>query len=760
MDGNECNIIRGKSQTEGDHLREDSNKFNALKSETISNNELPQHVNVNEKNNRRNSQDSMQVKFKGVDDKDSIDSELPEKKLPPIPDGGWGWVVVFAAFLTSVCSDGLAYSFGILHDEFIRYFGESQAKTSWIGSLFIAVPLISGPIMSALIERFGCRTTTMVASVVSTGGFLLAAISNSVELLCVTLGIISGLSMGILYVTSVVSVAFWFDKKRTLAVSIASCGIGFGTLIYSPLTNFFLQNYDWRNTLVLLSGTVLNMCVCGALMREPDWVIIKDKREAQQKKAKKAKLKKSSSLGSISVKSVGGESIVLGLNELNELVKSGHSPEYVLSILTSALAESKELEEITQMNAEMTHKRNHSVVDLPTFIHQNEPVPPEVMANIMENRNLYSIILQNYPHRITRKPSEVNFGIGGASRKSSNDSGLHPSSLKAISPQSTLKHKSEELDLKSVGVIPKLENKLKNVDIDLNNNMVHPKDKKVDQLVTKGLALYRNPVVNRRALMDIPQHKLRSASLPDIYKNSAASIWSKSEDEKKWYDPVVKVLKKNFNFNLFTEFHFLMFSITSLLMSVWSIIPFFFLKSYMTDLAIEGAPTVMSIIGIANGIGIIVLGWFGDRPWFNVTKAYAVLLALCGVAVAVYPFVINNFPLLIAVSIVFGVSFASTYSYTPAILIELVPIDHFTSGYGMVLLCQGVGNLIGPPIGGLLFDISESWDLTFYVGGGFLVISGLCVATIAYIKNVRIIGKETLLLDAEKLKNQDAGNNV
>ncbi|XP_072938351.1 monocarboxylate transporter 9-like [Epargyreus clarus] len=745
MVGNECNNVQSDRQIE-DHLREDSNKFNTLKSEKNLNNDLALYFSVNEKN-RSNSQDStLVVKFKGVDDKDRICSEVPEKKLPPIPDGGWGWVVVFAAFLTSACSDGLAYSFGILHEEFINYFGESQAKTSWIGSLFIAVPLISGPIMSALVDRFGCRKMTMLASLVSTCGFLLAAISNSVELLCVTLGIISGLAMGVLYVTSVVAVAFWFDKRRTLAVSLASCGIGFGTVVYSPLTNFFLQIFDWRNTLVLLSGTILNMCICGALMRDPDWVIIKDKREKKRKKAKKSKLRKSSSIGTISVKSMGGESIVLGLNELNELVKSGHSPEYILSILTSAVAESKELEATTQMNAELSHKRNNSNVDLPTFINQKEEIHPEVMENIMANKTLYSIILQNYPHLISRRTSDVNFGIGTSSRNS-NDSGIYPPSLETISPQSTLKYKNLDFDQKS---IPR----------DLNNNLVCLEENKIDKMGIIDLPVYRNPVVHRRALMNIPQNRLRSNSLPDIYKNSTASVWSKSDEEKKWYDPVVKMLKKNFNFKLFTEFHFLMFNITAVLMSVWSIIPFFFLKSYMSDLEMEGGALVISIIGIASGVGIVALGWFGDKPWYNVTKAYAVCLVLCGVSVAAYPFVITNFPLLIVVSIGFGVTFASSYSYTPAILIELVPIDHFTTGYGMVLLSQGIGNLIGPPIGGLLFDISESWDLTFYVGGGFLVISGLCVATIAYIKNVRIIGKEPLLLEVEKLKNQGAANNV
>lgn len=315
------------------------------------------------------------VKFQGLDDKDSICSDDSDVKLPPIPDGGWGWVVVASAFLVSACADGLAFSFGLLHAEFTSYFETTQSKTSLIGSLFIATPLLAGPVMSALVDRYGCRIMTMIAGVLSTIGFLLAAVSNSVEMLCLTFGFISGLAMGILYVTAVVSVAFWFDKRRNLAVSLASCGIGFGTLIYSPMTHYFLEIYDWRNTIVLLAGTLLNMCVCGALMKNPEWLEIKQKRE---RKLSKARSRRSSSAGSVSSRSSGGESAYLDSEELKTLLESGKSPEYILATLATSIAEAEKLEATTQMNAEQTCKRMHSAIHLPTFVQQNEKVRFEI----------------------------------------------------------------------------------------------------------------------------------------------------------------------------------------------------------------------------------------------------------------------------------------------------------------------------------------------------------------------------------------------
>ena len=45
------------------------------------------------------------------------------------PDGGWGWVVVFATFLTCALTIGTMNSFGVLYVAFLDAFGESKSKT-------------------------------------------------------------------------------------------------------------------------------------------------------------------------------------------------------------------------------------------------------------------------------------------------------------------------------------------------------------------------------------------------------------------------------------------------------------------------------------------------------------------------------------------------------------------------------------------------------------------------------------------------------
>lgn len=69
------------------------------------------------------------------------------------PDGGWGWVVVIASFMVNLIADGVTFSFGVLFDELQKEFGESKAVTAGVVSVFHAVPLLSGPVASALTDR-------------------------------------------------------------------------------------------------------------------------------------------------------------------------------------------------------------------------------------------------------------------------------------------------------------------------------------------------------------------------------------------------------------------------------------------------------------------------------------------------------------------------------------------------------------------------------------------------------------------------------
>lgn len=100
---------------------------------------------------RKSSHDHDIHKFQGKESIITSQIELyVEEAQPKIPDGGWGWMIVFSAFILNAISEGVSFSFGLLLVQFLNKFGASESATSWIGSLFLAVPLLAGKFFSIL----------------------------------------------------------------------------------------------------------------------------------------------------------------------------------------------------------------------------------------------------------------------------------------------------------------------------------------------------------------------------------------------------------------------------------------------------------------------------------------------------------------------------------------------------------------------------------------------------------------------------------
>ncbi|XP_037087521.1 monocarboxylate transporter 12-like [Pollicipes pollicipes] len=193
--------------------------------------------------------------------------ELDFTEVPTPPDGGYGWVIVFASFLCNMIVDGIAYSFGIFMPAFVEYFGEGVGKVAWVGSLLNGVYLSAGPIVSGLTNVYGCRPVTIAGGIMAGTAFLISTTVSSVSWLMLVYGVIGGLGFGLIYLPAIVTVNYYFESRRALATGIAVCGSGVGTFVFAPFASYMLGQYGWKGANMILAGIIFNAVVCGALMR-------------------------------------------------------------------------------------------------------------------------------------------------------------------------------------------------------------------------------------------------------------------------------------------------------------------------------------------------------------------------------------------------------------------------------------------------------------------------------------------------------------
>ncbi|XP_022219039.2 LOW QUALITY PROTEIN: monocarboxylate transporter 12 [Drosophila obscura] len=193
--------------------------------------------------------------------------EMDLERMPTPPDGGWGWVVVFASFMIHIVTDGMTYSFGIFYDEFTAYFNEGNGYTAWIASIMVGVTFSSGPISSSFVNRYGCRPVTIAGAILAASCIIVSMFAQNVLTLIITIGFGTGLGFGLIYLPAIVSVTQYFDSRRSLATGIAVCGSGFGTFVFAPLTEYLIGSYGWRGAMLIIGGIVLNCIIFGAMFR-------------------------------------------------------------------------------------------------------------------------------------------------------------------------------------------------------------------------------------------------------------------------------------------------------------------------------------------------------------------------------------------------------------------------------------------------------------------------------------------------------------
>ncbi|KAH0626098.1 hypothetical protein JD844_000848 [Phrynosoma platyrhinos] len=173
-----------------------------------------------------------------------LEMTMSSRILSKPPDGGWGWMVVLAAFVQSALVFGVIRSFGVFLVEFMAYFEEPSGTTSWITSVTVATLMFGSPLASGLGKKFGERPLAIIGGFLSGFGFLLASFATSLAQLYVFIGLLTAVANALVF-----------------------SGSGIASLVFSPFFQFLVESYGWRGALLIVAGMVFNLVVCGALLR-------------------------------------------------------------------------------------------------------------------------------------------------------------------------------------------------------------------------------------------------------------------------------------------------------------------------------------------------------------------------------------------------------------------------------------------------------------------------------------------------------------
>ncbi|KAI1385463.1 MFS general substrate transporter [Hypoxylon trugodes] len=200
---------------------------------------------------------------------------------PPPPDGGanaWtqvamGWLVIFSTW-------GWVNSFGAFQVRKVIVFvplltsystschASSPSTISWIGSVQIWFCLVISVFSGRLLDAGLFLPTFFVGAVIQVLGMFLMSISTQYWSLMLTQGVLTGIGAGIFFTPSLALVATYFNKRRGLAVGLATTGNSAGGIVYPVVVRQLLPSLGFAWTARVLAFINLTcLSIVFAFMR-------------------------------------------------------------------------------------------------------------------------------------------------------------------------------------------------------------------------------------------------------------------------------------------------------------------------------------------------------------------------------------------------------------------------------------------------------------------------------------------------------------
>lgn len=187
-------------------------------------------------------------------------------------------------------------------------------------------------------------------------------------------------------------------------------------------------------------------------------------------------------------------------------------------------------------------------------------------------------------------------------------------------------------------------------------------------------------------------------------------------------------LKAVFNVNIFKNYSYILTCIETAAVSFGLSVVYVHLAAFASTegYSDDKSAYLFSTVGICNFVGRLLFGvlnqWERSNTWF----LYMFGWTCSGVAVLSLPLWQNYVWLQICAGL-FGLMTACFGTILPQLLIQILDISRLTNAYGFLLIFMAMGTLAGGPLAGALFEATNSYPNSLYLGGACLVFGGLMV---------------------------------
>ena len=186
-------------------------------------------------------------------------------------DNRYGWVVVAAGALITCVAMGAMFALPVYLQPIADDTGWSRAGISTAMTIGFLAMGVGGFLWGTLSDRIGARPVVLIAAVMLGGGLILASRTSDLLVFQIAYGGLVGAAGGAFFAPIIAATIGWFDKHRSLAVSLVSIGGGVAPMVMTPLASVLISAYGWRSAMLMIAigATIVVIPTAFLIRRAP-----------------------------------------------------------------------------------------------------------------------------------------------------------------------------------------------------------------------------------------------------------------------------------------------------------------------------------------------------------------------------------------------------------------------------------------------------------------------------------------------------------
>ncbi len=176
------------------------------------------------------------------------------------------WLIALSAIAIHLSIGGV-YAYSVYKLPIVESMGWTATQVTIAFTIMMALGGSSAAVFGKFVEKSGPRKSALVAAVLfglGQAGSGLAIHMDSVVLYWLTYGVLSGVGMGIGYISPVSTLIKWFPDRRGLATGMAVLGFGTGALLTAPIAANLMGSVGISTTYYILGASYFILMFLGA----------------------------------------------------------------------------------------------------------------------------------------------------------------------------------------------------------------------------------------------------------------------------------------------------------------------------------------------------------------------------------------------------------------------------------------------------------------------------------------------------------------